>query len=295
MAPLGVPHLGERKKKLMREIHVDKITDTVAQLCIKACLVVDPKIRTHIENVARTEEGLAKQVLENMLQNQDIAKSEKLPICQDTGMAVVFVEIGQDVHVVGGSLADAINKGVCRGYEEGFLRKSVVSDPMHRINTKDNTPAVIHYEVVEGDGFKITVSPKGFGSENMSRLKMLVPSDGIEGVKDFVLETVKEADSNPCPPIIVGIGIGGTFELCAIMAKKALLRPLSAPNPDPYWAGIEQELLAEINATGIGPAGLGGKTTAMAVHINTYATHIAGLPLAVNLGCHVNRHEEVQL
>ncbi|MCL2753314.1 MAG: fumarate hydratase [Defluviitaleaceae bacterium] len=279
----------------MREIHIEKITEVVAELCIKACLIVDPKIRTHIENAVNTETGLAKQVLENMLQNQDIARTERLPICQDTGMAVVFVEIGQDVRIVGGLLADAINEGVRKGYEEGFLRKSVVSDPIHRTNTKDNTPAVIHYNIVSGDGFKITVSPKGFGSENMSQLKMLVPADGIEGIKDFVLKTVTEADSNPCPPIIVGIGIGGTFEYSAVMAKKALLRPLGQPNHDPYWAGIEQELLAEINSSGIGPAGLGGKTTAMAVHINTFATHIAGLPLAVNLGCHVNRHEEAKL
>ncbi|MCL2576280.1 MAG: fumarate hydratase [Defluviitaleaceae bacterium] len=279
----------------MREIHIDKITATVAELCIKACTVVAPDIRAHIEKVVQTEDGLARQVLDNMLENQDIAKRERMPICQDTGMAIVFVEIGQDVRIVGGLLADAINEGVRRGYDEGFLRKSVVADPMQRTNTKDNTPAVIHYNIVAGDGLKITVSPKGFGSENMSRLKMLVPADGIEGIKAFVLETVKLADSNACPPIVVGIGIGGDFEYSAIMAKRALLRTLNKPNPNPYWAGIEAELLQAINQTNIGPAGLGGKTTAMAVHINTFATHIAGLPLAVNLGCHVNRHEEAQL
>jgi fumarate hydratase subunit alpha len=210
-------------------------------------------------------------------------------------MAVVFVTIGQDVRIIGGSLADAINEGVRKGYEEGFLRKSVVADPIRRVNTKDNTPAVIHYEITPGDGFSIMVSPKGFGSENMSRLAMLIPSDGLEGIKNFVLDTVKKADSNTCPPIVVGVGIGGTFELSAIMAKKALLRPLGEPNPDPFWAAIETELLDKINKTGIGPAGFGGQNTAMAVHINTFATHIAGMPVAVNLGCHVNRHEEAKL
>jgi fumarate hydratase subunit alpha len=239
--------------------------------------------------------GLGGQVLEKMLLNQEIAKSERMPICQDTGMVVVFVRIGQDVRIVGGSLDEAITDGVRMGYDKGFLRKSVVEDPIRRVNTGDNAPAIIHYEIVPGDGFHITVSPKGFGSENMSRLVMLVPADGIEGIKNFVLETVIKAHSNACPPIIVGVGIGGSFELSAIMAKKALLRKLGEAHPDPFWAEVEAELLVKINETNIGPAGLGGRLTAMAVHINTYATHIAGLPLAVNLGCHVNRHEEGEL
>ena len=230
-----------------------------------------------------------------MLKNQDIAIADNLPICQDTGMVVVFVTIGQDVQIEGGSLADAINQGVRDGYEKGLLRKSVVADPINRVNIKDNTPAVIYYNIVEGDGFHITVSPKGFGSENMSRLKMLVPSDGIEGVKKFIMETVVAADANACPPIVVGVGVGGSFEKSAIMAKEALMKPLDTHHPDPFWHNIEKELLAEINNLGIGPAGLGGRLTAMAVHINTYATHIAGLPLAVNIGCHVNRHEEASL
>lgn len=279
----------------MREIHVNNITDKVSELCIKACIEVACDIREFMEQALPKEDGIGARVLEQMLMNQDIAKAERLPICQDTGMAVVFIKIGQDVRVVGGSLADAINAGVKKGYEEGFLRKSVVGDPGQRVNTGDNTPAIIHYELVEGDIFHMTVVPKGFGSENMSRMVMLVPADGMSGVQDFVLETVKKADSNACPPIIVGVGIGGNFELSALMAKKALLRPLGEPNLDPFWADMERELLEKINKTNIGPAGLGGKTTAMAVHINTYATHIAGLPVAVNLGCHVNRHEEVEL
>lgn len=279
----------------MKEIDVTQITKVVADLCIKACVVVAPDIREYMEKAIGVELGAAKQVLSDMLKNQDIAKERKMPICQDTGMAVVFLEIGQDLRIVGGNIADAVHEGVRQGYEEGYLRKSVVADPINRVNTKDNTPAVIHYDIVPGDGLKITVSPKGFGSENMSRLAMLVPAAGIEGVKKFVVETVTKADSNACPPIIVGVGIGGTFDLCAKMAKKALLRKIGSCHPDAYWAGIEAELLEEINATGIGPSGFGGFTTAMAVHINTYATHIAGLPVAVNIGCHVNRHEEIQL
>jgi len=279
----------------MREIDVSQITNAIADLCIKACVIVAPDIREYMEKAIGVELGVAKQVLSDMLKNQDIAKERKMPICQDTGLAVVFLEIGQDLRIVGGNLADAVHEGVRRGYEEGYLRKSVVADPISRVNTKDNTPAVIHYDIVPGDGLKITVSPKGFGSENMSRLVMLVPAAGIEGVKNFVVETVTKADSNACPPIIVGVGIGGTFDFSANMAKKALLRKIGSNHPDPYWAGIEAELLEEINATGIGPSGFGGFTTAMAVHINTYATHIAGLPVAVNIGCHVNRHEEIQL
>lgn len=279
----------------MREINVKDIRDKVAELCIKACIEVPCDIRTCMENALAKEQGLGWQVLSDMIKNQDIAKAEKLPICQDTGMAMVFLNVGQDCHIVGGNIEDAVNEGVRRGYEKGYLRKSVVADPANRVNTKDNTPAIIYYEIVPGDKLHITVSPKGFGSENMSRLTMLVPSDGIERVKDFVVETVVLADSNACPPIIVGVGVGGSFDKSAMMAKRALLRPLGKPNPDRYWAEVEKELLQRINATGIGPSGLGGKTTAMAVHINTFATHIAGLPVAVNLGCHVNRHEEAIL
>ena len=279
----------------MRQIDVNKITDAVAELSIKACVHVSPDIRAYMEAAIDKEDATARQVLSDMLKNQEIAAARNMPICQDTGMVVVFVDIGQDVHVIGGSIEDAINAGIKKGYEEGYLRKSVVSDPIARVNTNDNTPAIIHYNITPGNKLKITVCPKGFGSENMSALKMLVPADGIEGVMNFVLDTIVKADANPCPPIIVGVGIGGTFDYAAIMAKKALLRKIGTANPNPYWAGIEGKLLIRINATKIGPAGFGGLTTAMAVHINTYATHIAGLPVAVNIGCHVNRHEEVEL
>jgi len=279
----------------MREIHVNQITDAVSELCIKACVVVAPDIREYMERSIGAETGVARQVLDDMIKNQDIAIARKMPICQDTGMAVVFLEIGQDVRLVGGNVADAVHEGVRRGYEEGYLRKSVVADPINRINTKDNTPAVIHYDIVPGNGVKITVSPKGFGSENMSRLQMFVPANGLAAVEDFVLETVTKADANPCPPIVVGVGVGGTFDYAANMAKRALLRKIGSRHPDDFWADVEARLLERINATGIGPAGFGGMTTAMAVHINTYATHIAGLPVAVNIGCHVNRHEEITL
>ena len=279
----------------MREIHVSDITAKVAELCIKACVVVAPDIRACMEYSLAAETGLAKQVLTDMLKNQDIAIEKGLPICQDTGLTVVFVEIGQDVRVTGGGIAQAVHDGVARGYTEGYLRKSVVADPYNRTNTGDNTPAVIHYDMVPGDKLRITVCPKGFGSENMSRLKMFVPADGMAAVEKFVVETVTLADANPCPPIVVGVGIGGTFDYAANMAKRALLRKIGSSHSDPHWADMEQRLLAQINATGIGPAGFGGATTAMAVHINTYATHIAGLPVAVNLGCHVNRHEEAVL
>lgn len=275
----------------MRQINVTEITERVEKLCIEACIVVAPDIRATVEQAIEKEEGRAKQVLTEMLLNQDISKKKRMPICQDTGMAVVFLEIGQNVSIIGGNIEDAVNDGVKLGYEKGYLRKSVVEDPVHRVNTKDNTPAVIHYEIVPGDNVKITVSPKGFGSENMSRLKMLVPADGIKGIKDFIIDTVINADSNACPPIIVGVGVGGTFEKSAFMAKKALLRTIGSKHPDPFWAQTEAELLEDINKLGIGPAGLGGILTAMAVHIETYPTHIAGMPLAVNIGCHVNRHE----
>ena len=279
----------------MREINVNEITNTVAELCIKACVVVAPDIRACMERQLGVEMGVARQVLDDMIKNQDIAIARKMPICQDTGMAVVFLEIGQDVRLIGGNVADAVHEGVRKGYEEGFLRKSVVADPINRVNTKDNTPAVINYEIVPGDAVKITVSPKGFGSENMSRLKMFVPADGLEAVENFVLETVTKADANPCPPIIVGVGVGGTFDYAAGLAKRALLRKIGSRHPDDFWADVEARLLERINATGIGPGGFGGMTTAMAVHIGTYATHIAGLPVAVNIGCHVNRHEEAVL
>ena len=279
----------------IKEIHVRDITDAVAKLCIKACVVVAPDVRASMEQAVPKETGVARRVLEDMLKNQDVAIEFNMPICQDTGVAVVFLEVGQDVRIVGGDVTQAINEGVRKGYEEGYLRKSVVMDPINRVNTKDNTPAVIHYEIVPGNKLKITVSPKGFGSENMSRLKMAVPSEGIEGVKNFVLDTVKQAASNPCPPIVVGVGVGGNFEYAAKMAKQALIREIGSHHPDSYWADLEKELLEKINAMGIGPAGLGGNTTAMAVNINTFATHIAGLPVAVNIGCHANRHEETIL
>ncbi|GFR36456.1 fumarate hydratase [Thermobrachium celere] len=236
--------------------------------------------------------NLEKKILDILIKNSEIAENEKMPMCQDTGMAVVFMEIGQDVHIVGGNLEDAINEGVRQGYIEGYLRKSVVKDPLDRVNTKDNTPAIIHYSIVPGDKIKITVAPKGFGSENMSRLKMLKPADGVEGVKKFVLETVKEAGPNPCPPIVVGVGIGGTFEKAAFLAKKALLRSVDEENKNPYYAQLEKELLEEINKLGIGPQGFGGLTTCLGVNIEVYATHIAGLPVAVNINCHATRHKE---
>jgi len=276
----------------LREIHVDEITAKVAELCVSSCVVVAPDIRARIEEAARAESGgTARQVLADMLRNQDIARERAMPICQDTGMAVVFLEVGQDARIVGGALADAVNAGVRKGYEEGYLRKSVVADPIRRENTKDNTPAIVHCEIVPGSALKITVAPKGFGSENMSRLAMLVPAQGIDGVMDFVLETVTLAGPNPCPPIVVGVGVGGTFDHAAKMAKQALLRETGAHHPDPFWADVESRLLERINATGIGPAGFGGRTTALAVHVNVFATHIAGLPVAVNIGCHANRHE----
>jgi len=279
----------------MKKIHVNDISNTIAELCIKACIVVSPDVRGCMEKAVKQEKGVARQVIEDMLKNQDIAIECQMPICQDTGMAMVFLEVGQDVQIVGGDINQAVNDGVKKGYQEGYLRKSVVKDPIHRTNTNDNTPAVINYEIVPGDKLKIMVSPKGFGSENMSRLKMLVPADGIEGVKNFVLETIRLADSNPCPPIVVGVGVGGSFELAAKMAKQGLLRKFGERHPDPYWAALEDELLIKINEMGIGPAGLGGLTTAMAVHINTFATHIAGMPVAVNISCHANRHEEAVL
>jgi len=280
----------------MREIHVSDISDAVAKLCIDANINLNADIYNAM-NAARQQEQLpiACQVLGVLLENAETAKRNNIPICQDTGMAVVFLEIGQDVHVVGGSLENAVNDGVVKGYVGGYLRKSVVYDPISRVNTNDNTPAVIHYDIVPGDVFEITVAPKGFGSENMSALKMLKPSEGIDGVKKFVLDVVRQAGPNPCPPIMIGIGVGGTMEKCALLSKKALLRPVGTKNEDDFWAAIETELLADINALDIGPAGFGGITTAFSVSIETYPTHIAGLPVAVNIGCHVTRHATANL
>lgn len=280
----------------MRQIHTNQITELVEGLCIKANCHLTNDILNCLEECCKKEKSeLGKDILNTLIENARIAKSDNDPICQDTGMAVVFVTIGQDVHIKGGFIEDAINEGVRRGYEKGYLRKSVVRDPLDRINTKDNTPAIIHYEFVPGDKLHITVAPKGFGSENMSRLSMLKPSQGIEGIKEFVIHTVSEAGANPCPPIIVGIGIGGTLEKCAYLSKKALLRSVNEKNSNPALAALEVELLEKINALGIGPAGFGGTTTVLSVHILTYATHIAGLPVAVNIGCHATRHAEGEL
>lgn len=275
----------------MRTVDVSIVTEAVKEMCIEANHFLSDDMRCAMGRATESEESpLGRQILAQLQENMKIAGEDMIPICQDTGMAVVFVEIGQDVHFEGGLLEEAIHEGVRQGYVEGFLRKSVVRDPILRENTKDNTPAVIHYSMMPGDGVKITVAPKGFGSENMSRVFMLKPADGIEGVKDAVLTAVKDAGPNACPPMVVGVGIGGTFEKCALMAKQALTRPVDKRSDIPYVRELEKELLDKINQSGIGPGGLGGTTTALAVNINTYATHIAGLPVAVNICCHVNRH-----
>ena len=277
----------------MREIHVAEIAEHVRNLCIEANYGLSSDMRECLARAAAEENAsLGQQILHQLEDNLRIAAREQIPVCQDTGMAVVFLEIGQDVHLTGGNIAEAVNEGVRRGYAEGYLRKSVVSDPLERINTGDNTPAVIHFAVVPGEQVKIVVAPKGFGSENKSRLFMLTPADGIEGVKDAVLQAVEEAGPNACPPMTVGVGIGGTFEKCALLAKQALLVPAGRHSDIRYVREMEQELLERINEMGIGPAGLGGRTTALAVHVLTYPTHIAGLPVAVNICCHVNRHAE---
>lgn len=277
----------------MREISACDITEAVRELCIEANYHICSDIKSALVRARERESSaLAGDVLGQLLDNSDIAGEGLLPLCQDTGMAVVFAEVGQDICIMGGSLTDAINDGVRAGYRDGYLRGSVVADAVRRVNTKDNTPAVIHYNIVAGDRLRIMLMPKGFGSENMSRLAMLTPSQGIEGVKKFVLETVKIAGPNPCPPIIVGVGIGGTMEKAAIMAKEALLRAVGTNNEDEFWDEAERELLEAINGLGIGPAGFGGNTTALAVHIRTYPTHIAGMPVAVNIGCHSTRHAE---
>lgn len=277
----------------MREVNVALVTEAVKKLSIEANYFLGDDIKESLKK-SRKEETyeLAGQVLDKIILNSEIACKEEMPMCQDTGMACVFLEIGQDVHFVGGNLEAAINEGVRRGYEEGFLRKSVVEDPIRRVNTKDNTPAIIYYDIVDGDKVKITLAPKGFGSENMSRIGMLKPSDGLEGVKNFIIETVKAAGPNPCPPMVVGVGIGGTFDKAAYLAKKALIRPINTSNKDEFYKDLEIELLEKINKLGIGPQGFGGKTTALGLNIETYPTHIAGLPVAVNINCHATRHKE---
>ena len=278
----------------MREIHISEIISTVRDLCIESNYYLSNDVKEALCNAKENETWpLAENVLDQIILNSDIAKKEDMPICQDTGMACVFVEVGQEVHIVGGLLQDAINEGVRRGYDEGFLRKSVVKDPINRVNTKDNTPAIIYYDIVQGDKIKITVAPKGFGSENMSRIKMLKPSDGLQGVKDFIIETVKLAGPNPCPPIVIGVGIGGTFDKATYLAKKALIRPLNKRNNEKFYSDLEEELLETINKLGIGPQG--GKTTALGLNIETYPTHIAGLPVAVNINCHATRHKEREI
>lgn len=280
----------------MRTIHVSEITEAVEGLCIEANLVLNRDIREALEKAEKIEESeTGRSILQSLIKNADIAASDGLAICQDTGMVIIFVELGQEAHIVGGSLEEAINQGVRQGYKKGYLRNSVVEDPLRRKNTGDNTPAIIYYNIVEGDRLTLHVAPKGFGSENMSAIKMLKPSEGVEGVKKFVIDTVSQAGPNPCPPIIVGVGIGGCMDKAALLAKKALMRPIDESNPDPYYKDLEEELLDSINKLGIGPAGLGGRITALGVNIDVYPTHIAGLPVAVNIGCHVTRHKSITL
>lgn len=286
----------EDKILIMREIDVRDITKCVKKMCVEANYYLSEDVVDKIKSSEEMEEWpMAKDILNKILNNVNIAKSNNMPICQDTGMACIFLKVGQDVHLIGGSIEDAINEGVREGYTEGYLRKSVVGDPLRRINTKDNTPAIINYEIVPGDKINIIVAPKGFGSENMSQIKMLKPSDGVEGVKKFIIKAVKDAGPNPCPPIVVGVGIGGNFDRAAGLAKKALIRPLNRRNEDKFYRDMEMELLDKINSLGIGPQGLGGRTTALAVNIETYPTHIAGLPVAVNINCHVTRHKEIEI
>ena len=280
----------------MRTIHIEEIIKNIKEMCIEANHFLSKDMDIAMKNAKEKEHSaLGKQILNQLQENLQIAAADMIPICQDTGMAVIFMEVGQEVHFVGGLLEDAINEGVRQGYKEGYLRKSVVGDPLIRENTKDNTPAIIHYKIVEGDKVKIKVTPKGFGSENMSRVFMLKPSDGIEGVKKAVLTAVKDAGPNACPPMVIGVGIGGTFEKCTLMAKEALTREVGMHSPHLHISKLEEELLMEINELGIGPAGLGGNITALAVNIDTYPTHIAGLPVGINICCHVNRHIEREL
>lgn len=280
----------------MRELHVDTIAAEVSRLCIKANTDLNQPVEDAIRDAVGTEKSaVGCEILKQLLENAQIARDHSMPICQDTGLAVVVCEIGQEVHIVGGSLEDAINRGVSKGYTEGYLRKSVVRDPIDRVNTQDNTPAIIHYEVVPGDSFRITVAPKGIGSENMSRIYMLKPSHGIQGIEDAVLETVKLAGSNACPPLVIGVGVGGNFEKCAYLAKKALLRPVGEYSHNEFWAEEEKKLLSLVNRLGIGPQGFGGTTTALWVAVETYPTHIGGMPVAINVNCHVARHETAEL
>ena len=276
---------------MIRTVNTNDIVKTIKEMCIEANHYLSKDMDKALKDATASEKSeLGKKILNQLQENLDIAHKDRIPICQDTGMAVIFLEVGQDVHFEGMAIEDAVNEGVRQGYTEGYLRKSVVGDPIIRENTKDNTPAVIHYSIVPGDKVKITMAPKGFGSENMSRVFMLKPADGIEGVKNAILTAVKDAGPNACPPMVVGVGIGGTFEKCAILAKKALTRPVGEHSAIPYVKELEEEMLEKINRLGIGPGGLGGTTTALAVNVNTYATHIAGLPVAVNICCHVNRH-----
>jgi fumarate hydratase subunit alpha len=276
----------------MREINVQQIIDTVERLCIDANNHLPSDVKCAIKNCRACEDGkIAQGVLDNIIENFEIADAENVPICQDTGMACVFLEIGQDLHIVGGDLTEAINEGVRRGYANGYLRKSVVGDPVRRGNTGDNTPAMIYTEIVPGENLKITLGPKGFGSENMSAIRMFKPSAGLQGIKDFIIETVEAAGPNPCPPIVVGVGIGGTFDKAALLAKKAIMRPIDSCHPDPYYADLEKAMLEKINQLGIGPQGFGGKTTAIGLNIETLPTHIAGMPCAININCHVTRHK----
>lgn len=276
---------------MIRTVNTDEIIENVKEMCIEANHYLSPDMDEAMKKAVTTEKSeLGRKILNQLQDNLRIADEETIPICQDTGMAVIFLEVGQDVHFEGMAIEDAVNEGVRRGYTEGFLRKSVVGDPLIRENTRDNTPAVVHYSIVPGDKVKITMAPKGFGSENMSRVFMLKPADGVDGVKNAILTAVKDAGPNACPPMVVGVGIGGTFEKCALLAKKALTRPVNEHSDIPYIKEMEEKLLDKINRLGIGPGGLGGTTTALAVNINTYATHIAGLPVAVNICCHVNRH-----
>jgi len=276
----------------MREIEAAEITETVERLCIEANEHLPEDIRRAIRDCRASEDwATAQNVLDNIIENFEIADRECVPVCQDTGMACVFLEIGQDVHITGGDLREAVDEGVRRGYDRGYLRKSVVKDPVRRGNTGDNTPAVLYTEIVPGEQIRVTVGPKGFGSENMSALRMFKPSAGLQGIKDFIMETVEAAGPNPCPPIVVGVGIGGTFDKAALLAKKALMRPVDTANEDPFYADLEREMLIKINETGIGPQGFGGRTTALGLNIETMPTHIAGMPCAVNINCHVTRHK----
>jgi fumarate hydratase subunit alpha len=277
----------------MREIHTDQIVQAIREMCMEANYDLDPEVMRAFEEALQVEESpIGRDVLRQLIENANIARQERVPMCQDCGVATVFAEIGQEVHVVGDYWMDAVNEGVRQGYRDGYLRKSILNDPIHRVNTNDNTPAVVHLEMVPGDRLKLMVAPKGGGAENMIRMRMLKPSDGLEGVKQLVVETVSEAGTNPCPPIILGVGIGGTFEKCALISKRALFRSLGMPHPDPEIAALERDLLQAVNALGIGPLGMGGRVTALAVHVETFACHIASLPVAVSINCHAHRHKE---